>query len=100
MSRSYRKGIQCCGDKVFKKIFNRRLRRSQKCEDIPSGSAYKKFNQTWLIADDRFSVTWEDFKTWPWVYNKKKDKWDPHNYGNFHDEKGAYGYWKRHYFSK
>lgn len=99
MSRSYKKGFQCAGDKSFKKIFNRRLRRSQKCQDIPSGSAYKKYNCSYDIADDRGSVSWESFKSWPGVYNEEEG-WDPWHRGYFHDEKTARGYWKRLYASK
>lgn len=99
MSKSYRKGMQCCGDKTFKKIFNRRLRRSQKCADIPNGAAYKRYNNSWNIADYRGLTTWEDFKTWSWVFNKT-DGWNPKGLADFNDEKGAYAHWKRHYASK
>ena len=99
MSRSYKKGFQGYGDKKMKKIFNRRLRRSQKCKDIPNGSAYKKFNCSWKICEDRGFVTWENFKTWPGVYNEV-DGWDPFNYGHFHDEKTARGYWKKVFLIK
>ncbi len=100
MSRSYRKGYQCAGNKDFKKIFNRRLRRSQKCQDIPNGAAYKRFNCSYDISDYRGSaITWENFKTWPGVYDDI-DGWDPWNRGFFHDEKTAYGYWKRHFIAK
>lgn len=55
MSRSYKHNPEYVDfvtpDTSFKKIFNRRLRRSQKCQDIPSGNAYKKMNCSWLIRD-------------------------------------------------
>lgn len=53
MSRSYRHHyiFKTAGDKSFKKIFNRRLRRSSKCENIPDGNAYRKYNNSWEIAD-------------------------------------------------
>lgn len=52
MSRSRKKHplIQCCGDKSFKKIFNRRFRR-KKDLDFPSGNAYRKTNESWEICD-------------------------------------------------
>lgn len=99
MSRSYRKGFQGAGDKGWKKIFNRRIRHSEKCQDIPSGSAYKKYNCSYEIADQRVACSFEEFKSWSWVYDKKLG-WDPYGYGDFHDEKTAQGYWKRHFASK
>ena len=53
MSRSYRHHyvFKTAGDKSMKKIFNRRLRRSQRCRNIPNGNAYKKYNNSWDIAD-------------------------------------------------
>ena len=52
MSRSRKKHplIQCCGDKSFKKIFNRRFRH-KKDLDFPSGNAYRKTNESWDICD-------------------------------------------------
>lgn len=53
MSRSYRHNyvFKTAGDKSMKKIFNRRLRRSQHCANIPNGNAYKRYNDSWKIAD-------------------------------------------------
>ena len=53
MSRSYRHHyiFKTAGDKSMKKLFNRRLRRSQRCSNIPNGNAYKKYNESWEIAD-------------------------------------------------
>lgn len=53
MSHSYRHHyvFKTAGDKSMKKIFNRRLRRSQRCCNIPNGNAYKKYNNSWYIAD-------------------------------------------------
>lgn len=52
MSRSRKKHplIQCAGYKGFKKIFNRRFRHKNDL-DFPSGSAYKKTNESWEICD-------------------------------------------------
>lgn len=52
MSRSRKKHplIQCCGDKSLKKIFNRRFRRNKDL-DFPSGSAYRKTNESWELCD-------------------------------------------------
>lgn len=52
MSRSRKKHplIQCCGDKSLKKMFNRRFRRNKDL-DFPSGSAYRKTNESWEICD-------------------------------------------------
>jgi len=98
MSRSYREGFQGAGDKTWKKIFNRRIRRSEKCNDIPSGAAYKKYNASYAIADYRMSCTWDEFKSWSWVQNK--EGWDPEGYGKFHNEEEAHAYWKKHFASK
>ena len=64
MSRSYRKGFQCAGDKYLKKLFNRKLRRTQlrEIEDLPIGNAYKKMNESWEIADYRGEITEEDYE--------------------------------------
>jgi len=55
MSRSYRHrpfiGIACT-DKTAKKRFNRRFRRTVK-DDFPSGSAYRKYNETYDISDGK-----------------------------------------------
>lgn len=64
MSRSYRKGFQCAGDKDLKKLFNRKLRRTQlkETEDLPIGNAYKKMNESWDIADYRWEIVEEDYE--------------------------------------
>lgn len=64
MSRSYRKGVQCAGDKDLKKLFNRKLRRTQlkETEDLPIGNAYKKMNESWDIADYRWEIVEEDYE--------------------------------------
>lgn len=90
MSRSYRHSdyIKSCGDKSYKKIFNRRLRRSSKCsnpDSIPAGNAYKKFNESYDIVDYRFDSSWEEFRKWNTVD-------EPEN--------KAYARWKRTYKSK
>lgn len=63
MSRSYKKGFQCAGDKEFKKIYNRKLRRSQiDNELLPQGGSFKKMNQPWEISDYKGSITWEEYR--------------------------------------
>lgn len=64
MSHSYKKHniYKIAGDTSYKKIFNRRLRRSDRCKDIPNGAAYKKYNNSWDIADYVYSTSWEYFR--------------------------------------
>lgn len=66
MSRSYRRGFQCAGDKELKKLFNRKLRRSQLkgTEDLPVGNGYKKMNESWDIADYKDEIVKEDYDNW------------------------------------
>lgn len=64
MSRSYRKGGQCAGDKSFKKIFNRKLRRNESPENTYQYGGYKKLNNAWDIADYHYTFSWNDFKKW------------------------------------
>lgn len=66
MSRSYRHNyvFKTAGDKSMKKLFNRRLRRSQRCRNIPSGSAYKRYNNSWEIADYVYRYNnYRDYRT-------------------------------------
>lgn len=71
MSRSYKKHpiIKYAGCKDLKKIYNRRLRRSNKIglEDIPNGNAYKKMNESWNINDITDWCSWEECKQWNFV---------------------------------
>lgn len=91
MSRSYKKHnwCKCAGDSSMKKLFNRRIRRSKKFEDIPNGNAYKKLSCSWEIADYRFDSSWQSFKEWNWTRAQF-----------FDSEEEAYAYWKAHYGSK
>lgn len=91
MSRSYKKynWAKCGGDSSYKKIYNRRIRRALKNEDISSGSYYKKLNNSYNIVDYAFDASWEAFREWNWV----KDKF-------FESEEEAYKHWKRYYGSK
>lgn len=90
MSRSYKKHPweQWGGCKDYKKLFNRRLRRSEQCKDIPNGKAYKKLNESWNIADYKTNCSFEEFLNWRWVE------------GAFKDENEAYAAWKKEYGSK
>ena len=78
MSHSYRKGFQYAGDKEFKKIFNRRLRRTDVLNDIDNRpSSYKKLNCPWDIADCRVEIpqTYEEFcSTYSWVMELPEDE--------------------------
>lgn len=75
MSRSYKKHpiIKYAGCKDYKKLYNRRLRRSNKIglEDIPNGNAYKKMNESWNINDIVDGCTWPEYKI-------MSDEWDRH----------------------
>lgn len=90
MSRSYRHSnyVKCCGDKSYKKVFNRRLRRSSKYsspDSIPAGNAYRKLNESYDIVDYRFDSSWEEFRKWNTVDGSEEE---------------AYAKWKRTYKSK
>lgn len=86
MSRSYKKHpvIKYAGCKDFKKLYNRRLRRSNKIgiEDIPNGGAYKKFNESWNINDIEEMCTWEEYQFW------------------YADEEESYRWWYKTYKAK
>lgn len=90
MSRSYKKNkiLKTCGDTVYKKIFNRRIRRNHLTDNINNGGAYKKLNDSYDIYDYVCNVSFEEFLTWQWV----KDKFD--------SEQEAFAYWKRKYDTK
>lgn len=68
MGKSYKKHgfIHAAGhDGSWKKIFNRRLRRSNKIKDIPNGNAYKKLNCSWNISDwPCIAPSFEEFRSW------------------------------------
>ena len=91
MSRSYRKHpfFKCAGDTRNKKLFNRRIRRSNKLKDIPNGGAYRKYNPTWDLYDFRMNCTWPKFREWNWVREKYYDS-----------EEEAFNHWKKYYRSK
>lgn len=63
MSRSYRHGFQCAGDKGYKKIFNRKIRRNNKQELFQMGE-YKKVNNSWDIADYKIPLDWDTYSDW------------------------------------
>lgn len=88
MSRSFKKHCweKCAGDPSFKKIFNRKLRRTTKLDEIPNGKAYKKMNESWEIWDYRCETSWEEFKHW----------WQSENM----TEEEKWAEWKRLYGSK
>lgn len=69
MTRSYKKHgfVHGAGhDGSWKKIFNRRLRRNDKFNDIPDGGAYKKLNCSWSISDwPCIAPSFEEFKKYP-----------------------------------
>lgn len=88
MSRSYKKHniIKCAGDTSFKKIYNRKLRRTTKLDEIPNGKAYKRMNESWEIYDFISRCSWEDFKSWNWTQDMTQEE--------------AWKEWKRHFYSK
>lgn len=90
MSRSYRHNpvVKCAKDSWYKKHFNRKLRRSDKFQDIPDGSAYRKMNCSWYICDYSCRVDYDDAKNWQWTKE------------HFDDEKDFKAYWSSHYRTK
>lgn len=88
MSRSYKKNhiIKYAGDKEYKKLFNRKLRRVTSLDEIPNGKAYKKMNESWDIDDIRSYCSWEDYK--------EICKWRGQN------EDELYNEWKKCYLRK
>lgn len=91
MSRSYKKHpyYKCAPGKLTKKMCNRRIRRAFKDDDIPSGNAYRKLNDSWELYDYIFDGSWERFKMWNWVREKF-----------FSSEEEAYNHWKKYFRSK
>lgn len=86
MSRSYKKNLYYKDNCHNKEAFNRRFRRSNKFKDTPSGSAYKKCNESYDQCDFKFDVSWEEMQTWGWTEDMTdEEKWAE---------------WKRKYFSK
>ena len=85
MSHSYRHNFvfKTAGDKSFKKLFNRRLRRSEKCENIPDGKAYKKYNESWRITD------------FTWRYNSYEEYREIHK--EFETEEESRKNWKKYF---
>ena len=87
MSRSYKK-TPCYQDNAgMKKIFNRRLRRSSKCQDIPSGKAYRKMNETYNQCDYKYREI--DYNT----YKKNMKSWYRHYGGEYGERDEAYWRW-------
>lgn len=86
MSRSYKKNPWFKDNGKMKKLFNRRFRRSKKYQDIPSGNAYKKCNETYDQCDFKFDCSWEEFQTWYWTQDMSKEE--------------AWAEWKKSYGSK
>lgn len=66
MSRSYKKhpiftdNSDAGEKKSWKKIFNKKLRRSSKYIDIPDGGYYKKCNESYYICDFKSVPDWDD----------------------------------------
>ena len=88
MSRSYKKHpyFLMIGDKSFKKIYNRRIRRAHLADDVNSGGSYKKLNDSWDICDCKCYYPWEEFKRT--------------NLEFFEDEEKCYSHWKKNFGSK
>lgn len=71
----------CAGhDNAFKKIYNRRIRRAMKNQDVADGSYYKKLNCSWEISDWPNRCTWEQYKNAPWhgdsTEEEKRQEWE------------------------
>lgn len=75
MSRSYKKHpiIKYAGCKDYKKIYNRKLRRTTNIDDIPNGNAYKKMNESWNINDITSWCSWEACKRWESIENTPEE---------------------------
>ena len=71
MSRSYKKHpvIKYAGNKDYKKLFNRRLRRTAGIDDIPNGNAYKKMNESWEINDICSRCDWPQYRDIDWYWD-------------------------------
>ena len=89
MSKSYRRNkILKDHNPYMKKIFNRRLRRTNIMPlEMPDGNKYKVLNESWDINE--FSLgykNWQSFKE--------------NNLEFFNSEKECYVFWKKHYVCK
>lgn len=97
MSRSYKKHPVCKGNvKGMKEMANRSVRR--KNMEIPSGNAYKKYFDSWDIADyvsvfsfEEYKKRYEEFQKWRDFHGfARKEK----------SEKDLYRDWKKAYHTK
>lgn len=70
MSRSIKKRAWIKDNQHSKKIFNRRIRRSMKDLDLPSGNYYKRLNDSWEQCDYKFPVDKEDCDYTPRQWHK------------------------------
>lgn len=89
MSKSYRKHkILRDRNPDMKKLFNRRLRRTNIMPlEMSNGNKYKTLNESYDICDYSFGYkNWESFK---------KDNLD-----FFDSEEECFSYWKTHYVCK
>lgn len=96
MSRSYKKHpIFKDHRKGGKQMANRQVRNS---EEVPNGSAYKKFFDSYDISDYWFSSTFEEYRKG----YEKHVQWclDHHFTPKIMTEKELYREWKKNYHSK
>jgi hypothetical protein len=80
MSRSYKKTAYAGdkNDKVYKKIINKRLR---KTKDIADGKEFKKYTCSWFIKDfytmeseNEFMQGWDDPESWlQWQFKTREE---------------------------
>ena len=83
MSRSYQKHPHCSdGDgarKFFKKYANKKVRKHNPEETLPTGSSYKRVFESYGIVDRTFDCCWEEFVKWEWVkslpYEEQVKEW-------------------------
>lgn len=65
MSRSYKKTPYCHyvkKDNIYKKIFNKKIRRTKLLQENDQPGTHKKLNETWYIDD--YSGVGPSFETW------------------------------------
>lgn len=92
MSRSRKKHFYFkVGDNSWKKIYNRKLRRTMSNEDLPQYGRYRKKNNSYDIIDYRSDCSWKEFKKWGWNWQERRP---------FKDEQERWAGWKRSFGTK
>ena len=105
MSRSYKKYplVKCERSCKFgKRQANKKIRSLPVSEDIPKGTGYKKYYQSYDICDYQFV----EFKEWvieKWYSRQKDNLYGVRNYTHWTDEntlEEELSLWKRSYLNK